>query len=387
MTPAEKVAKAKSYIMLKEPFFGYLLVQTPIEMREDIPTFATDMHKIYYNPEFAETKTPSEVVFILLHEILHIVGKHGWRRYGRIPLVWNMATDYFINAFLVEAGHKMVEGGLFENAYQRKSSEEIYDLLVEDMPEPPPSGGGQGAPGDGSDGDGSDGDQSDGPGNFGDADDLLPPASAPGSQEQQQHSANLDSRVAAAATMARMAGKLSAPLKRMVEELLTPKVPWHEVLAEYMTELIEGDEDWTARDRRFCDVFLPETTADPAMGELVIIGDSSGSITDADFQLICSEAAACADMLNPEALRMVWATSRVVSDVVFERGEELKFESPESGGTDMRVPLTHVEQYEPAAVVLITDGYTPWPDVPPPYPLIVCCTTDTDVPVGKVIRV
>jgi hypothetical protein len=38
-------------------------------------------------------------------------------------------------------------------------------------------------------------------------------------------------------------------------------------------------------------------------------------------------------------------------------------------------------------VVLFTDGYTPWPEVEPDYPLIVCCTTDAPVPVGMDIRI
>ena len=33
------------------------------------------------------------------------------------------------------------------------------------------------------------------------------------------------------------------------------------------------------------------------------------------------------------------------------------------------------------------EGYTPWPDVEPDYPLIVCCTTNADVPVGLDVRI
>ena len=53
-----------------------------------------------------------------------------------------------------------------------------------------------------------------------------------------------------------------------------------------------------------------------------------------------------------------------------------------------RLKRWHPQTREPeyAVVVLLTDGYTPWPDCEPPYPLIVCCTTDADVPVGQVVR-
>jgi hypothetical protein len=51
-----------------------------------------------------------------------------------------------------------------------------------------------------------------------------------------------------------------------------------------------------------------------------------------------------------------------------------------SGGTDMRKPLTYVEQYSPEVVMLLTDGHTPWPELATPFPLIVGCTTDAPCP-------
>ena len=375
MTPAQKIAKARSYILLKEPFFGYLIMQTPIKARSDIPTFATDMISIYYSPKFTDSLSLKDVVFILLHEIMHIVGKHGMRRGGRDKHVWNKACDYFINLFLVSIGYTMVSGGLIDRKFQKMSSERIYDILQEEQE----AGGGDSCVGDQ-------------PYGAGEAvcggDDLLKPVSGDDATTGgRARSAQIDGMVSAASTMAEMAGKMSVPLRRLVSELLTPKVPWHEVLAEYMTDLIEGDENWSMRDRRFQDVFLPEICPDPSMGELVVIGDSSGSVSDKDLQMVATETASCADMLNPSQIRLIWATSEVVAETVFERGDQLKFESPETGGTDMRVPLAHVEQYDPAAVVLITDGHTPWPTIAPPYPLIVCCTSDVSVPFGRVIRV
>jgi hypothetical protein len=47
----------------------------------------------------------------------------------------------------------------------------------------------------------------------------------------------------------------------------------------------------------------------------------------------------------------------------------------------------HVMQYDPTLAILITDGYTPWPETDPPYPLIVLCTTNAPVPIGQVVRV
>jgi predicted metal-dependent peptidase len=82
----------------------------------------------------------------------------------------------------------------------------------------------------------------------------------------------------------------------------------------------------------------------------------------------------------------LWSDTEVASEQFFDDGEAPVFIPRGGGGTDMRVPLAHATQFEPEVVILITDGYTPWPAREPDYPLIVVCTTNAPVPVGKVIR-
>jgi predicted metal-dependent peptidase len=119
----------------------------------------------------------------------------------------------------------------------------------------------------------------------------------------------------------------------------------------------------------------------------VLIGDTSGSIGNDELVKYMSEAAAIAEEVRPEHIRIMWADTRVAGEQVFEEGEPITPKPMGGGGTDMRVPLREAEQYEPEVVVLFTDGYTPWPDGEPPFPLIVCCTTETEVPIGIDVRI
>jgi predicted metal-dependent peptidase len=52
------------------------------------------------------------------------------------------------------------------------------------------------------------------------------------------------------------------------------------------------------------------------------------------------------------------------------------------GGTDMRVGVRYVEQElsQVDCMVLLTDGYTPWPESRPEIPLIVVTTSDYKPP-------
>ena len=113
----------------------------------------------------------------------------------------------------------------------------------------------------------------------------------------------------------------------------------------------------------------------------------SGSISAKEINQVVTEVNAISEYMRPERIRVVYADAEVAGEDVFEDGDAIVCQPKGGGGTDMRVPLEHVVQYEPEVVVMITDGYTPWPSVDPDYPLIVCCTTKTEVPIGQVVRI
>lgn len=372
--------KARGKMMLKQPFFATLMITTPFVERDDIPTAGTDMEKVYWNRSFVESLgTVEKVMFLIAHEVMHICLNHGSRMRSRNPLIWNIACDYAINLILVDSGMEFIEGGMLDKQYEGMSADEIYDKLIEKADKIRQQGG-SGQPGE----DGMPGfDSMHGPnGDLMEPDGLNDPAKA------AELARNIQQKVAQAATTARMAGKMSAGLEKFVNEILEPKVAWPDLLRDYMTRITRDDETWAKRNRRFQDVYLPDRHNE-RMGPIVIIGDSSGSIwcSPKELEQFASEIQAVADQVRPENIRVVWADTRVASEDVFEDGDTLKFNPQGGGGTDMRVPLEYVEKYEPHVVILLTDGYTPWPSAEPPYPLIVCCNTDTDVPVGQVIRI
>lgn len=376
--------KAKARMLIGHPFFATLLLSTPVIEDRTIPTAATDMKVIRYNPDFFAPLTIGQIAFVLAHEVLHIAFAHGFRRMERHPLGWNIAADYAINLLLKEAGFEFVEGGLLDEQYKGMSAEQIYEKLKQDQQkgkgpdgsgrQPGKSGGKQPSNGFGS------GDKVPGVGQ----DILDPDVSSPEDAVEAQR--QIQQKVAQAANMARMAGKLSGSLERFVDEVLNPKVPWPALLRDYMTRVTHDTESWSRRNRRFTDIYLP-ARHNYRMGEIIVIGDTSGSISAEELNKVGAEVSSISDLMQPERIRVLWADTSVAKEQVFEPGEVLTFEPAGGGGTDMRVPLDHAEQYDPQVVVLITDGYTPWPDVPPSYPLIVCCTTDAAVPVGEVVRI
>lgn len=389
--------KARARMAVEHIFFASLVLSTRCVENKNIETACTDMTRIDYNPDFIEElKDAKLVMFVLVHEVMHIALKHGFRRGYRNPVGWNIACDYAINLQLKKAGFSIWENALIDDRFDDMSAEAIYDLLKQEC------GGGQGGgkgdqqPPQGQDASGG-GQQPPqgqrGGGNpFGEHDkghmggDILEPGGMT-QEERAEIEQRISQQVAQAASMARMQGKMPADLARLVDGMLNPPLPWQQVLAEFMQQAcVSLDETWSRRNRRFPNTYLPGRYSE-SMAEIVIVGDTSGSIDDQIFAQIGAELDGMMHQVKPERVRVVWADDTECSnEEVFEQGEPIVLHPKGGGGTDMRKPLRFVEQYDPRVVILVTDGYTPWPHEEPDYPLIVLCSTDRPVPIGRVVR-
>jgi predicted metal-dependent peptidase len=217
------------------------------------------------------------------------------------------------------------------------------------------------------------------------AGDLLP--SAP-SEDADALAATIRGRVAQAATAARLAGQMPADIARAVQSILAPSIPWQEMLRHFMTARTNTRSDWSRRNRRFTSIYLPTRTG-KQMRKIGVILDTSGSIDDRLMSIMASEVHAIGADVGAEETHVKFASTKTVHEQRFMRGEPIVLQPKGGGGTDMRAPLGEFEAEEtpPDVVVLLTDGYTPWPQVEPAYPLIVCCTTNVAIPVGVEVRI
>jgi len=380
-----KISKAKARLMLNHPFFATLLLRTQVLVQDHslggapVELAATDGSNIYFNPQFLDKCSVEDTMAVLVHEVGHDSLLHSLRLGLRNADLFNQAADHAINLMLEDQGFKApasVPGGwLADPQYKSWSADRIYDDLRRKQPPPQGGGGGQGDPGSGKDsGKGS-----------GKRDwlhgDVLPSPAQGDEAAQAQAETKAKQRVAAAANMARMAGKLTGELERMVGEFLETKVHWTDVLRDYMTRIVKSRDNWSRRNRRFSSLYLP-TRRSTEMGPIVFIPDTSGSMFGEDMEKICSEMSHCAMQTQPESITVVWADAAVKGEQVFSPGE-FSFEALKpvgGGGTDMRVPLKHVEELEPQVVVLLTDCYTPWPSEQCPFPVICISTTAAACP-------
>ncbi|MDG6104835.1 vWA domain-containing protein [Dactylosporangium aurantiacum] len=124
-----------SYPLLAGLAAGFTIVSDVAVARDlSITIAAVDAAaaEIYVNP--LAPLTADERRFVIAHEMLHAALRHGDRVAHRDPYLWNIATDYVINGWLVEmAVGDLPEGALYDPQFKDAGAEEVYDRLATDL--------------------------------------------------------------------------------------------------------------------------------------------------------------------------------------------------------------------------------------------------------------
>ena len=131
--------KAKKWFVNHYPLLSVLAIQ--FKVIEDIKICKTldislaavsvEHKEIYVNP--LANLNEQGMRFVIAHEILHVALNHASRRQGRDRLLWNLACDFVINAWLIELQIGIApEGIYFDKELAGKSADEIYLLIAQE---------------------------------------------------------------------------------------------------------------------------------------------------------------------------------------------------------------------------------------------------------------
>lgn len=170
MATLDRIIRARTVLVMSQPFFGSLVLRLELAERPDITeTMATDGRRLFYNPAFVDSLSDPELCGVLAHETMHCALRHFARRGGRDIGEWNVATDHAINLDVKSAGFVLPAGVLADPRFRGMSAEDIHYSLFGSKPAPAPEPAP--APADGDEGEADDGDDSAGSGGDDGADD------------------------------------------------------------------------------------------------------------------------------------------------------------------------------------------------------------------------
>jgi len=396
-----KLAAARTRLILEKPFLGALVMHLPLKAADPkwCKTTATDARNFYFNPEYIGRLTLEQTQFVLAHEAMHCALSHFNRRNHRQKHRWDVACDYAVNMILDEERMRGPDNALMNAAYRGLTAEEIYPVLHEDPPEEtqdmhlfdndPSEGGGEGeksgepqeqddaVQGQGENPDQAEGDSGGKPDRQenkggGEPQETLESQAPPPPADPDKLDEQWKSHLAAAAQAARQAGKLSQSLMRLVDNLLSPQLPWRALLARYMMNAARDDYSFQRTSRREGEALMPRLYSQSV--NVIVVLDTSGSVTHDELQEFLSEI----DALKAQVRADV--TLHACDDKLAASGPwryamwesiHLPEEISGGGGTDFRPVFEWVarDQLNPDLLVYFTDAEGPFPEREPAYPV------------------
>lgn len=357
----ERLVTARIGLLLRHSFFGNLATRMSLTNADEwCSTAATDGLKFYYNSRFIMMLKPKEVEFLVAHEVLHVVYDHMGRRGTRDHQLFNIANDYAVNADLKR--HKVGQfittvPCLYEQKYDGKSSEEIYDDLMKNVQKIDINSLIDQMIDDHLDGDGdgesdSDGDEKEGKG-------KRPQMSG---EERERARQEIKQAILNAAQSAE-AGTLPKGVERLIRSVTDPVMPWRELIQTNLTSAIRTDFSWMRPSRRgwHMDAIMPGMTPGEEIDVVVAI-DMSGSISNKQAQAFLGEIGGMMDAFDGYKVHVFCFDTEIYNpaDFTSENLDSIDGYEPQGGGgTDFDAIFEYLKEVGnvPKRLIVFTDGY------------------------------
>jgi len=412
--------------------YSHVASLVPVE-RPGLGTVSVDKHmRVYYDPAMFAQRPIDECTAAILHEDLHVLLRHFERAadyLGHDPAPedwhrWNVACDLTVNQTLRKAKVPITEGWLLPEQYgfeENLSVEQYYDLLNKQDDEETPQGQGDDQEQDDQDEDSGGDDSQGGTGDNGDT--QQQPSGGPSGEpydgdEQPQpgqgsggscadgqprewecpppencdtlgldeYNQKMIERHVAQEIEQREKDKGDVPgyLTRFAQQKLRPKVDPFKALHAAVKYAVtttsgRGDYTWRKLPRRSPPGGLRLPSPIKPVPRATVIVDTSGSMGQKDLAKALGVVEQGLRSVPAGGIRVLAGDTCVQSAQKVFRAEQVELAG--GGGTDMGKLIVQAAEERPApdAIVVVTDGWTPWPKQKV-KPHVVACLTEDGAP-------
>lgn len=333
-------------VLDKYPFYGYVLLDLPRKYTTDIPTAAValdEKKKIFLlvNPEFFGSIEDNQKTAVVIHEILHLVLRHLTRIGDRDKKIWGISADCVVNQYLPFVDDKwgIITIPMLEKQFNIKipsgeTVEYYYDLFKQHVP----------------------------PDmeitlSFGDNHDGWSELT-----ETQKEILEKEFDVMLKDAFQKARGIVPGNLSSVIKEIMNPTLPWEAILHKFLQFSRKTTRMFTKKklSKRF-DTIPGERNTDQF--KLVVGIDTSGSVSNENLQSFAEELYGIAKFPNTE-ITVVEADAQIQQIYPFKRGFKMGHEFLGRGGTEFQSVVNYAVEKKADALVYLTDGGAPDPDVP-----------------------
>lgn len=347
------VAKINLMNNIELVFFSTVCMSLEHIITFDVPTAATNGKYIKYNPNFFLECSKSERVGLILHEVLHVVFQHMSRRVeiDKSRYVdWNIAGDYVINYEISKINDPAVQlpaGALLDKNYANMTTEEVFAALPKREP-------------------------GDIPGGFMNDVEGLPEDASPAEISKLQES--IDNTLVQAqiqATQAGQSGSVPGNVRRYLEELMHPVVPWQKTLKRFITKSAKVEYSFRKPNRRFFPKHYLPSQVGEVMCDVAVAMDVSGSVTDHIGGVFLGETRGLINQVKPSKTTFIQFDTSIKEEYVLKNANDIhnvKFVG--GGGTNITPVMEWAVQNNPHVLIVFTDGYYTEPAVKPKCPVL-----------------
>lgn len=334
------VVTASMSTLSSTAFYASIFSKLDKSVSESIQTAATDcFSKIIFNESFANKQSDEEFVGLCLHELFHIIFKHGSRRLERDPDVWNYACDYVINADILGDGFKLPRGALHEPKYKGMTAEDVYDDLMAN------------------------------PSNIPAADsvehwlDMHEPIDEDGQPiESSDLESAIDGILLASAQECIMQGnEVPSSMQRLLEAITEPVIDWRLALNRFAYQnLMETDYSFQHPHKISNDIgiLIPTILEEETADSIMLAVDVSGSVSKTELTKFIGECVGIFKAVNPKDVTVVLFDHTIELEQKVNNAEELvNIPYVGGGGTDVEPVFKLFERSNCNGLVFFTDGY------------------------------
>ena len=150
----DEIKAIRGALLARSPFFGSLLLKCEFKVVDGLryPAANDGIRTVLIDSQAFMRLRNEDRLFVLAHEAGHLAFLTALRRGDRDPLVWNVATDCVINYLLLNSAllpsREFMDGlvtpatiskmtGVIEDEIEKMSADQIYNLLMQRVSDPP----------------------------------------------------------------------------------------------------------------------------------------------------------------------------------------------------------------------------------------------------------